>query len=1110
MPAIGITDDYNMYGSLQASTYCEKSGVQPIIGSTIKVVMTAGDNEEEIEGDLLLLAKSEEGVENLFWLSSQSYLGEQNVDHPRLSLAEISSRSSGIICLTGGESGILHRAIVKDKSGSIAYSVAAQLLKIFQDRLYVELQRCNENWELLCEDRLIEIAYKYNIQLVATNDVFFKSPEDHESHDALMCIADGKYIEDDNRRRISPEHYFKTTDQMLAIFSDIPEATRNTVLIAKRCHAAVCQREPILPQFPLPDGRTAAEELRVRCNTGLENRFNNVVLPWISREKPETDIVELRKKYQERLDFELSVIEGMDFPGYFLIVSDFMVWAVEERIPVGVRGSGGTSIVAWCMFITHIDPMRFDLVFERFLNPERISMPDFDVDFCQRRRADVIRYVQSKYGVDKVAQIITYGTMQAKVAVRDLGRVLQLPYGLVDRIAKLIPEGETLKGALQKEPELNRLLKSEPQARKIFELGARIEGLYRQVGVHAAGVVIGDRPLPSLLPLYKDASSDMPVTQYSYKDAEKVGMVKFDFLGLKTLTVISETEKLVLDALGEQIDVASEPFENTAVYDLLSNADTLGVFQLESPGMRDLLSKLKPERLEDLIALISLYRPGPMESIPTYIARKNGKEEVVYDHPLTEPVLAETYGIITYQEQVMQLARDLANYSLGEADLLRRAMGKKIKEEMDLHQDRFVSGAVKLGMDADIASVIFEKCAKFASYGFNKGHAAAYAQVAFKTAWLKTYFRREFSVANMNLDIASPDRLTLYWNDLKLQNILLGPLCINHSHAEFSIQDDLNGQKIVRYAFSAIKGVGSAVGAYLVSERLKNGLYKDIFDFFERVDISYLNKKTLEQLIKAGAFDVLEPNRKMLLYNLSTLISYSTSISSNRKSGQSLLFSGEETQLRPIITKVDGYTVAEQLDEEQKAVGFYLTGHPLDQFDEMLRAMKICSLQNASKYKAQRVAAVIQSVSTKYNAKGKKFAFVSVSDKYSSFEVLLFSDAFDSYEEHLNNGNIIVIEPRDRVEIGASRIVARRIVPLLALQAGGELNISIRLSRDISMPHFLNAIKSARNGHSKIRVEVPMQTESVAEIELGERYDVSPELISVLSGINGVDDIKFH
>ena len=775
MPAVAVADTGNLFGALEIALAASEAGIQPIIGCQLAIARDEGSGAHAgIAGmapvarrhpdQLVVLAQNEAGYRDLLRLVSKSFLDGEPGSQPQLLLAALEGHTDGLIALSGGPAGTVGRLLLEGQDDP-AETTLRHLVRLFPGRFYIELQRHGLESEQRIESRLVDLAYAFDLPLVATNEVFFADERMFAAHDALLCIAEGAYVSQDNRRRVTPEHRFKSAAEMRALFADLPEAIDNTLVIARRCAVMPEPRKPILPAFPdaASQGRSEAEELRLRAEAGLERRLDAQF--HTSEMDPEARAAAARP-YRQRLEFELGVITQMGFPGYFLIVADFIQWAKGQGIPVGPgRGSGAGSVVAWSLTITDLDPLRWGLLFERFLNPERVSMPDFDVDFCQDRRDEVIRYVQGKYGRDRVAQIITFGKLQARAALRDVGRVLELPYGQVDRLCKLVPNNPanpvTLKQAVDDEPVLQQQRDQDPTVARLIDVAMKLEGLYRHASTHAAGVVIGDRPLDELVPLYRDPRSDMPVTQFNMKYVEQAGLVKFDFLGLKTLTVLARAEELIRER-GDTIDLSNLPLDDRKTYDMLGRGESTGVFQLESSGMRDVLRKLKPNRFEDIIALVALYRPGPMDNIPRYIACKHGQEAPDYLHPALEGILKETFGIMIYQEQVMQIAQELSGYSLGGADLLRRAMGKKIKSEMDAQQAAFVEGAEARGVARAKASQIFEQVAKFAGYGFNKSHAAAYAVVAYQTAWLKANYPVEFFAASMTLDLGNTDKLNVF------------------------------------------------------------------------------------------------------------------------------------------------------------------------------------------------------------------------------------------------------------------------------------------------------------------------------------------------------------
>src|SRR5262250_193162 len=789
-PALALTDTDNMFGALEFSDKMAAAGIQPIVGCALAVdfadqdaVLRAGSPQQLERPRIVLLAARESGYRSLMRLNSRAFLETAPNEPPHLRLAWLEGETEGLIALTGGPGGPLNAAIVAGQ-GHLAELRCEALVRLFGDRLYIELQRHGSSAERSAEPALIALAYARGIPLVATNEPLFARQEDYEAHDALICIAEGRLVVETERRQFTPEHRFKTRTEMAALFADLPEAVASTVEIARRCAFRPRVQAPILPRFSVgADGAAVDEaaELRKRAEAGLDRRIKaHGVAPGRTVED-----------YRERLAFELNVIEGMRYPGYFLIVSDFIQWAKAQGIPVGPgRGSGAGSLVAYALTITDLDPIRFGLLFERFLNPERVSMPDFDIDFCQDRRDQVIGYVQERYGRDRVAQIITFGTLQARGVLRDVGRVLQMPYGQVDKLTKLVPQNPaapvTLAAAIAGEPKLQAFRDEDPVIARAFDIAQRLEGLTRHASTHAAGIVIGDRPLSELVPLYRDPKSDMPVTQFNMKWVEPAGLVKFDFLGLKTLTVLATAVRLVRRR-GVEVDLATLPLDDAASYQMLARGDVVGVFQVESQGMRRALIDMRPDRFEDIIALVALYRPGPMANIPTYCARKHGDEQPEYLHPILEPILKETFGVIIYQEQVMQIAQKMAGYSLGDADLLRRAMGQKIRAEMEKQRERFVAGSVKNAVPKGQAETIFELLAKFADYGFNKSHAAAYALVSYYTAYMKAHYPVEFLAASMTLDLNNTDKLSEFRSEAQRLGIKVEAPSVNRSGATFDV-----------------------------------------------------------------------------------------------------------------------------------------------------------------------------------------------------------------------------------------------------------------------------------------------------------------------------------
>src|ERR1051326_6065273 len=829
----------------------------------------------------------------------------------------------------------------------------------------------------------------------------------YEAHDTLLCIADGTFLDVEDRRRLTPEHRFKSAEEMAPLFSDLPEAIENPLEIAPRCAFKPKKRAPILPQFVPESGLPTADELRAQAEAGLKRRL------------AEHGLYADEKAYWDRLRYELDVIITMGFPGYFLIVSDFMKWTRANGIPVGVRGSGATSLVAWSLDITNLDPLRFGLVFERFLNPERISMPDFDIDFCQERRDEVIRYVQGKYGRDKVGHIIALGSLQARAAVRDVGRVMQLPFSLVDRIAKLIPNPPgkpvSLTDAIAAEPRLQQIAEQEDRVRQLFTTVEKIEGFYRHASTHLAGGGGGGRGAAQCGPVARDPRSEMPVSQFDYEDAEKAGLVKFDFLGLKTLTVIAKSEEL-LKQRGIALDTQRIDFDDRPTFEMLARGECVGVFQLESQGMRDLIKKLKPDHINDLVALVALYRPGPMDSIPKYIACKHGREKVEYLHPMLEPILSETFGVMTYQEDVMRIARELAGYSMGEADLLRRAMGKKIPSEMAQHRERFIAGGKERAVAPHISEQIFEQAAKFAGYGFNKGHAAAYAQVAYQTAYLKANYPVEFLAASMTLDTGNTDRLNIFRQEAARLGIEVRPPDLNRSQAFFACDSEPGKSGGIYYALAAVKNVGRQAMDHVVAIRERGGPCRSIADFARRIDPRLINKRAFESLVRAGAFDALHKNRRQLVQSADIILSDAARNMRDRDLGQTSLFGAAEVQRESLpLVAVDDWPVHERLAEEFSAIGFYLSGHPLDAYAQSLKRLGVTPYADllADARRSAVKATLAGTVTRKQERRGKSgdpFAFIGVSDPSGMFEVMVFSEALANARPYLEVGRSILLK----------------------------------------------------------------------------------------------------
>ena len=1005
VPACAVTDRGNMFGAKCFSHYAAEEGVKPILGAEMSLhnsdseVLAISKGRELEPNRIILLVKDEDGYKSIMKLFHRYYLDNmENSIYPQINMNDLQNYNKGLICLTGGYEGPLGKFILQNRRADAEKELTA-LKDIFGDRLYMEISRVGYDGEKQTENDFIEMAYKYDIPLVATNEVFFFDKDMYEAHDALVCIADGEYVEDKDRRKYLPDNCWKSESEMINLFSDIPEAIENTVLIAKRCNFLSKKKDALLPIFICPEGKTQDEFITEESYKGLHERMEAQVY---TKEMTPEERLKTDTEYYNRLEYELSVIKKMGFPGYFLIVSDFIRWSKNNGVAIGPgRGSGAGSIVAWALKITDLDPIRLDLLFERFLNPERVNMPDFDVDLCQENRHKTIEYVQQKYGYDHVAQIITYGKLQSKLVVRDVARVLKMPFSLGDKISKLIPMGQggknpTLPEALEKVPELREMRDKDPQIKKLFDIAIRLEGLYRNSGMHAAGVVIGDRPLDQLVPLYKDPRAEMPVTQYDMKYVEETGLIKFDFLGLKTLTVINRAVEWVKKIHGVELKMAELPLDDKQTYELMQRGDTSAVFQFESGGMRDVMKQIKPDRFEDLIAIISLYRPGPMDNIPSFVNRKHGVEKIEYLHPDLAPILDETYGIMVYQEQVMKIAQVLGGYTLGGADRLRKVMGKKLHDQIPQQREMFTKGAIARGIDEDVAKTIFDQMEKFASYGFNKSHAAAYSLISYQTAYLKAHYPVEFMCAIMDFDIANTDKIAFYVDEVRRMGIKVLVPDINKSDAFFKVEDGS-----IRFALTGIKGVGEAGMRSITEEREKNGVFKNISDFIHRVDIKQMNRKQLEALIRAGAFDCLDSNRNRLFSNIENILSHMAASYELKTSSQSSLFGTQELAAEVKMKEALDWPELERLQREADAIGFYLSAHPLSVYSHSMELLGVETFVNATKGMKKgdiimaNLAGCVQSITKKISKNNKPFAIVNMSDTSCTYEGLVFDRTYD-------------------------------------------------------------------------------------------------------------------
>jgi DNA polymerase-3 subunit alpha len=1104
-PAVALTDRGNLFAAMAFSKACLDAGVQPILGVLLPLVRpvpggSLRPGQAAPVDHLPLLVQGAAGWRHLLALVSDCHLkGESGPD-------ALTGRTDGLIALTGGADGAVARLLAEGQETE-AEAYLARLESLFGDRLFVEIARTDDPVEVAAEPGLLALAHARGLPIVGTNIARFLEPDGWEAHDIMRCIATGQYVDSEGRERSNPRHYLADPMAMADRFQDLPEALANAALVARRSAFALRKREPVLPKL-VADPAAEKAELKRLAEAGLDWRLTATT-------------VADRAPYTERLAFELDVIGGMGFAGYFLIVADFIQWAKAEGIPVGPgRGSGAGSVVAWALSITDLDPLEFGLLFERFLNPERKSMPDFDIDFCETRREEVIRYVQRKYGADRVAQIITFGTLKARAVVKDVGRVMQLPYGQVNRLSTLIPANPAdpwdLERALAGVPELTGEMEADPRVAQLLGIARQLEGRPRHASTHAAGVVIGDRPLAELVPLYRDPRSDMPVSQFDLKWAEEAGLVKFDFLGLKTLSVLARA-KALLAARGITIDLDRLPFDDPAVFQLMTRGDTVGVFQFESEGMRRALALVKPDRFEDIIALGALYRPGPMDNIPSFAARKHGREAVDYLHPSLEPILKPTYGVIIYQEQVMQIAQVLAGYSLGEADLLRRAMGKKIKAEMDAQKARFVDGAVANGVPAARADFIFNLVEKFAGYGFNKSHAAAYALVAWQTAWLKTHHPAAFFAASMAFDIGQTDKLAVLVDDMRRLGVPLLSPCLNRSGADFTLEE-ADGVLGVRYALGALKGVGEAAMAAIVAERDVNGPFRSLDDLAQRIDPRALNRRQIEALAGAGAFDGFGLDRAQVVAGADHLLAAASRAQTQRETGQGGLF-GRDTAAEAVhLPAAEPWSRGACLAQERAAFGFWFAGHPVEaqravtaQYPIRLGAELAAAEGRVGEVRQEFAAVIVEDAAWRTpQGKGpdKRYLMVDLSDPSGSFGVRCFEpELYPLIEAVRKSGDPVLV----RIELGwregdsVPGLRLRHAERLAALADKARVQLTVTLAPG-HQPGLGEALAAAlpRGGRSTVDIRVPLADGHVARLLLGTDFALPPDIDFILSRLAGV------
>ena len=1107
-PAIAIADRNGLYGAVMFANACKAEGIQPLTGTLLGI---ARDEEGRIVDYLPLYAQDEQGYDNLCHLVSRAHLDRPLEFEPHIRLEDLEGRTGGLIALTGASEGGVTRLLAE---GQVSHAVAMldKLQALFPGRLYIELARRGNEIEEGAEEALIDLAYDRDLPLVATNPANYAEPHMHKAHDAMLCIANSTHVDADDRPRSNSESYVKTAHMMEEAFADLPEATANSLVIAQRCAFAPPYRDPILPSLA-GDVEGEARMLEADARKGLAARLE----PY--GEMSDED----RKAYFDRLEYEVGIINQMGFPGYFLIVADFIKWAKDHDIPVGPgRGSGAGSVVAWALTITDLDPLKLGLLFERFLNPERVSMPDFDIDFCETRRGEVIRYVQQKYGHDHVAQIITFGKLKARAVLRDTGRILQMSYGHVDRICKMVPNHPTdpwtLPRSLNGSAEFKAEYDSDAEVKRLIDLAMQLEGFPRNSSTHAAGVVIGDRPLAQLVPLYRDPRSDMPVTQYDMKNVESSGLVKFDFLGLKTLSVLKKATDL-LKQREIEIDLSLLELDDPSVYELMKSGNTVGVFQLESEGMRRTLTAVKPTNFGDIIALVSLYRPGPMDNIPLFGKRKAGEVPIEYPHEKLEGILAETYGIFVYQEQVMQAAQILAGYSLGDADLLRRAMGKKVQAEMDVQRERFVIGCKEVsGIEKAKANELFDLIDKFAGYGFNKSHAAAYALLAYQTAWMKAHYPEEFYAASMCFDMHQSEKLTIFVDDARRQGVAVHPPCLNNSEAEFSVEQTDTGYA-VRYALAGIRNVGEKAMESLVVEREVSGKFESLQDLFERIPKGALNSRQLEALASAGALDALEPNRAKVFANADLLLAVADAAERERSSGQAGLFGGEEEQGETLrLKEVEDWPRAERMARERENFGFYFSAHPVAAWKEVASAngaRTYASLMSGGAPTGGRsnavMAAMVEKVNKGTTRRGKPFVRADFSDASGQFSAACFEETMvEKFLKWAEEQTCILLQ----VELDSPspdeppRITVRGGTPLAEVRGSMPMIMTV----DVLDVEALEALKlellEATGGQDEVLVTLRTGGDEDPVMRLGRKFALDGDLAERLASVPSLAKVQ--
>ncbi|MBD74729.1 MAG: DNA polymerase III subunit alpha [Rickettsiales bacterium] len=1100
-PAIGISDFGNLFGSMEFSLSCVQSGIQPIISSNIRI-----EDENYSNCYLLLIASNYLGYKNLSRLVTKSFLKTKNNSFPSISISDLKNNNEGIICLSGGIDGILRKTFEKF-GGEKTSKITSILQNIFSENFYLEIQRLDRtNSELRFNDFILNLSNKNKIPLVATNENYFLRQDFYESHEALICISEQTFIDSEHREKVSRNCFLKSPSQMIELFSDIPECCQNTLNLAKKCHILLEEKKIQLPRVVTEQDEDSL--LKAQALQALENKL---------KYDPSKD--EHKKEYHERLITELEIIENMGYSGYFLIVADFIQWAKKNKIPVGPgRGSGAGSLVAWVLTITNLDPIKFGLLFERFLNPERVSMPDFDIDFCMEKRDEVIKYVQKKYGVDRVAQIITFGSFQARAALRDVGRVMQLPYDQVDKLCKLIPNNPaqqvSLKDFIKENDNIKDLVTNDKQISKLFKISIDLEGLLRHASTHAAGVVISDKKLVDTLPLYIDPKSEFPVTQFSMKYVEKAGLVKFDFLGLKTLTVISKT----LEILAEKsiyLDIDNIPLSDKKTFDLLRSGKTTGVFQFDGKGMKETLTLIKPSKFEDLIAIVSLYRPGPMDNIPLFAKRKNNAEKIEYIHHYLKEILDETYGIMVYQEQVMKIAQKVAGFSLSKADLLRRAMGKKIKSEMEKQKQSFLIGCQDNGIKADKALELYHEIEKFAGYGFNKSHAAAYALVAYQTAFLKAHHPMQFFCASMQCDISNIEKISVYCNEVKNLGFKVYKPDINSSMENFVVNyDDHHKPKGINYALGAIKNIGEVSIKKLVNEREQNGEFISLVNLLKRLDNSILNKRQLESLIYSGSLESIEKNGQFLELSIQQILNLNVSLHESKNILQNTLFENEDFDFQKNKADIKNWDIFTKLKKEHDAIGFYLSSHPLEYCKDFIKNQKFSSLTSIkqemnhnTKYFFSTIA-VINEINKRKSRTGKIYAFFNISDNENEIDAICFEEVLSKIKILPNIGDVCKFcfeVTRNQVQ---SKLILTQIEIIDVNKNLKNYHLNLFLdATDLNFQNFNKLLLGNIGGESTIQFTTYVDNKKVL-LESENKFFINLDFLHTLRNMKGIKKIE--